>query len=77
MTELEELLQDPEPASIGRVIVLLDKCCEDLGKLMEARQIAPTIHAKNLVFGLGQSRMMLRQVYQNHKRSIFNERQKK
>jgi hypothetical protein len=63
--QLEELLQDPEPASIGRVIELLDKCCADLGKVMEARQIVPSIHTKNLVYGLGQSRTMLRQVYQD------------
>jgi hypothetical protein len=73
MTELEELIQDDEPASLGRVIELLDKCCEDLGKLMEARQIVPSIHAKNLVFGLGHARTMLRQVHQELS-AIFNER---
>jgi hypothetical protein len=65
MTELEELLQDPEPATIVRVIELLDKCVVDLGKLMEARQIVPTIHTKNLMFGLEHSRRMLRQIYQD------------
>jgi hypothetical protein len=66
MTDIEELIQEvnDEPATIAGTIVLLDKCCADLGRLMEARAITPCIHTKNLVFGLEHSRTMLRQVYQ-------------
>jgi hypothetical protein len=65
VTEVEKLIQEvnDEPATIAGTIALLDKCCEDLGRLMEARAIRPCLHAKNLVFGLEQARTMLRQVY--------------
>jgi hypothetical protein len=64
MTELEELIQDDEQPTVAGTIELLDKCVEDLGRLIETRRIVPCIHAKNLVYGLEQSRTMLRQVYQ-------------
>jgi hypothetical protein len=64
VTELEELLDDGEKPTIGAVIERLDKCVENMSQLIETRRITPCIHAKNLVFGLEQSRTMLRQVYQ-------------
>jgi len=74
MTELEELLQDDEPATIEGTYALLDKCCADLSKLMEVRGIRPCIHAKNLFFGLHQSRAMLWKVY-HHMNAIFHPEQ--
>ena len=64
MTEVEKLIQEvhSEPATLGDVALLLDKCCADLGRLMETRQIARCIHTKNLVFGLGHARDSLREV---------------
>ena len=64
MTEVEKLIQEvnDEPATLGDVALLLDKCCADLGRLMEARAILPCIHTKNLVFGLGHARDSLREV---------------
>jgi len=66
VTEVEKLIQEvhSEPATLGDVALLLDKCCADLGRLMEARAILPCIHAKNLVFGLGHARDTLKQVHQ-------------
>jgi hypothetical protein len=64
VTELEELLQDDEPATLPRTIALLDKCCEDLGRLMEAGGLKPCIHAKNLVYGIEHARTMLREIQQ-------------
>jgi hypothetical protein len=46
VTELEELIQDDEPATLGRTIALLDKCREDLGRLMEAGGSSPAFTPK-------------------------------
>ena len=64
MTELEAHIQDHEQPTVARTIALLDKCVEDLRRLIEAGKIIPCIHAKNLVFGLEHSRTMLKEVYQ-------------
>jgi hypothetical protein len=72
MSELEELIEEiNEPATIAGTIALLDKCCADLGRLMEARAIKPCLHAKNLVFGLGHARDTLRQVHQEMQTILY------
>ena len=64
MTEVEKLIQEvnDKPPSLGGVILLLDKCHADLGRLMETAQIGRCIHARNLVYGLRHAREMLAQV---------------
>ena len=76
MTEVEKLIQEvhSEPATIGGAILLLDKCCADLGRLMETRQ-SPCIHAKNLVFGLGHARDTLRQVHAGNANKYVTQKQ--
>jgi hypothetical protein len=73
VTEVEQLIQEvnDESATIAGTIALLDKCCADLGRLMEARALKPCLHAKNLVFGLAHARDALRQVHQQMQTILY------
>jgi hypothetical protein len=75
VTELEEILQDDEPATLPRTIAIIDKCVEDLSRLMKAGGLKCCIHSKNLVFGLGHAQDMLRQL-QHQINAIYNEPKK-
>jgi hypothetical protein len=73
VTEVDKLIQEihSEPATIAGTIALLDKCCADLGRLMEARAIKPCLHAKNLVFGLAHAGDAPRQVHQEMQTILY------
>ena len=71
MSDLEELIQDDEPATVAGVIQLLDACSEDLGRLMLTGELQQSYPLRSLVYRLEQTRTMARRVYDNMNK-VFN-----